>query len=345
MTKNKMNPLLTQPESLKIGKVFVGAKLCGSFQIQTAGLCHCYYNFNTRQPVPDWIDLQGPTTTDEGLFWSFAIRTYNPGHLFASLRFECDTGVAHWPISLDICEGDPVLGDIAICSSPFDHQSGYVLLKSLVRILNVLPLRIHCLDSLTEIGQLRPRTVVLHQTGLLKCNSDDVDLLRGLVDAGGNVLVLADEFYRGTTTAANRILVPFGLKMKQDGADEPGLSDEQRLQRRLNWQDRYERVDFVSGPSDVSGHPLTHGVKRVLWSRPCPVLCTGGSSIPLVKNPLDNDEYFAAVSKSMGYIVAIGNSLWSCLSSVGWPYDNDRLLANVLVGDNAESHLHWICRR
>jgi hypothetical protein len=29
-------------------------------------------------------------------------------------------------------------------------------------------------------------------------------------------------------------------------------------------------------------------------------------------------------------------SLWPHFSSVGWPYDNDRLLANALVGGDAD---------
>jgi hypothetical protein len=36
-----------------------------------------------------------------------------------------------------------------------------------------------------------------------------------------------------------------------------------------------------------------------------------------------------------GYVVAVGKSLWSGLSGVGWPYDNDRFLANLLVGGDA----------
>ena len=35
--------------------------------------------------------------------------------------------------------------------------------------------------------------------------------------------------------------------------------------------------------------------------------------------------------------MAVGNSLWSALSGVGWPYDNDRFLANILVGGDAEA--------
>ncbi len=121
----------------------------------------------------------------------------------------------------------------------------------------------------------------------------------------------------------------------QDGTEEPDITQEERMRRIVNWQQRYNRAD--SGPDEITLHPLTNGVKRVQWFRPCPVLCTGESAVPLIKNPADHKECFAAVSQSNGYIVAVGKSLWSGLSSVGWPYDNDRLLANLILGGDAES--------
>lgn len=66
-------------------------------------------------------------------------------------------------------------------------------------------------------------------------------------------------------------------------------------------------------------------------------MCINGTARPLIKNPADHTECFVAVAKPNGYVVALGKSLWSDLSSVGWPYDNDRLLANLLLGGDAES--------
>src|SRR5262249_25037931 len=152
-------------------------RISGSFQIMSAASCQDYYNLDTKQPVPGWLKLEHPTSMDQGLLWSFSIQTDRPGRLFASLRFECDTGVAICPISLDVKEGTPRSGDIVFCSSPFDHQTPYSLLESLVRILSALRARIHCVDSIAEIGQMRARTVVLHQLGLLRLNTDDVALL------------------------------------------------------------------------------------------------------------------------------------------------------------------------
>jgi hypothetical protein len=288
--------------------------------------------------VPDWIELKGPMTTgQQGLVWTFQIRTDKPGQFDTSVWFECDTGVGRCSISLEIKEQLPRLGDLVLCGSPFDCDTTHQSLSSLIRILGALSLRIHCLNAVSEIGELKPRSILLHQSGLLACKQDEVQVLRGLAGAGVNIIVLADEFYGGTTGAANRVLAPFGLRMKQDGTDEPGLTREERLRRILDWQARYEQIPFDAGPGHISAHPLTQGVKRLHWFRPCPVVCGDERGRPLVKNPADPQECFAAVAEPGGYVVAVGKSLWSGLSGVGWPYDNDRFLANLLVGGDAEA--------
>lgn len=272
-----------------------------------------------------------------GLAWTFRIGTDRPGQYLTSVAFLCDTGVGRCQVSLHIREGRPALGDLALCDSPFDCCTDDDALNSLVRILGALPLRAHYLNSVRELSDLQPRTIVLHQSGLLWCKPDGVDLLQRLAGAGTNILVLADEFYRGTTGGANRVLAPFGLRMKQDGSDQPGLTQEERVRRILDWQARYDRAPFDAGPEHLVVHPLTQGVNRLHWFRPCPVVCTKGAARPLIRNPADAEESFAAVAEPGGYVAAVGKSLWGALSSIGWPYDNDRFLANLLVGGDAET--------
>jgi hypothetical protein len=288
--------------------------------------------------VPDWIELKGPTpTSGQGLVWTFQVRTDKPGRYLTSVAFECDTGVGRCQISLEIKEGRPALGDLVLCSSPFNCSTTHETLIPLVRTLGALPLRTHCLSSLADLGDLQPKTIVLHQAGLLFSKPNELELLRSLAAAGANIVVLADEFFRGTTGAANRVLAPFGLRMKQDGRDEPGLTRQEKMQRILDWQARYEQVPFEAGPQEIAAHPLTQGVMRLHLFRPCPVVCTDGASHVLVRNPADASECFAAVTVPGGYVVAVGQSLWCALTRVGWPYDNDRFLANLLVGGDAEA--------
>jgi hypothetical protein len=236
-------------------------------------------------------------------------------------------------------EGAASLGDLAFCNSPFDDNTPYWLLKSLVRILNALPIRVHFLNSVWELEKVRPRTALLHQSSLVNANADHVNLVTGYVEQGMNVAILSDHFYRGTTAAANRILSRFDLQMKDDNPAELSIDSDGLARQIHKWPANLDRTDIISDASTVYPHRLTEGVRRVLWSQPCSVLCTGRLSAPLIRTPNTPDEYFAAMSSSNGCVIAVGNSLWSSLSSVGWPYDNDRLLANIFAADNAELHI------
>jgi hypothetical protein len=42
------------------------------------------------------------------------------------------------------------------------------------------------------------------------------------------------------------------------------------------------------------------------------------------------------VSEANGCVAAVCAPGWHCLPSVGWPSDNNRLLANLLVGGDAD---------
>jgi hypothetical protein len=205
--------------------------------------------------------------------------------------------------------------------------------------VNGLRFRVHWLDRLADLDGLEPVTLMLHGSGLTQASPSEIARLHHRVAGGLNVIVLADEFYKGTTRAANAVLAPFGLGIGQADALFAGASEEERIWRTQNWQLRYEWTPFDSQSNDVCPHPLTRKVARVHWFRPSPVSYAAATSFPLVKNPHDSSECFAAVAEPKGYVVAVGLSLWSALSAVGWPYDNDRLLANLLAGGDAESGL------
>lgn len=224
-------------------------------------------------------------TDQQGLAWHFQIRTDAPGEYTTCIAFDCNngSGVGLCWVSLDIKDrpllGDRNLGDrnagdrgdLVFCGSPFDCDTADESLQSLVRILSALPLRLHCLDSLaqlSELGELRPRTIVLHRDRLLACQEADVQLLHCLASDGVNILVLADESNRNMTAAANRILAPFGMQWKRDGTEEPGIAEEELLRRIVEWHSRYNRAPFDSTAAEIASHPLTQGLNRVRWSYP-----------------------------------------------------------------------------
>ena len=121
-----------------------------------------------------------------------------------------------------------------------------------------------------------------------------------------------------------------------DGRFLSGELREQRVRDRFHRADQavnQQRIE-VSTPAGAKlrGGPIAHRLERFASMSGQPL--TGARL--LVQNPADPEECFAAVSEPGGYVVAVGNSLWSAFSTVGWPYDNDRFLANPLVGGDAE---------
>jgi hypothetical protein len=156
-----------------------------------------------------------------------------------------------------------------------------------------------------------------------------------LATNGANIVILADEYFQGTTAVANQVLAPFGMQMKRIRDDGGTIGARAKRQHILEWQARYDQNPFECGANEIETHQLTRGVTRLHWWRPCPVICTGSANV-LVRNPANHDEYFAAVAGSEPYIVAVGTSLWSNFADVGWPFNNARFFANLLVGGDAE---------
>ena len=334
--------LQLQPDILALGRNYVGAKIRGSFQVLPANsaepICcrSCGPDACTRQPVPDWLELDGPyATPQEGLAWQWAIRTEKAGERLASLAIDCDTGTSGCQISLVLQDGEPSLGDIVFCQSPFSCWATGAEISALVRVLTGFDCRVHYVDGVKDIGGTRPRGIVLHGGGLLRAGPDERDMLDQLVREGTNLVVFADEFYRGTTTAGNALLSSCDMEFLSDGTDDPAMTREEKIRRISDWQQKY--TDARCLEQDIFTDALTSGVRRLHWFRPCPLLLKGSGSSPLVKHPSEPEKFLAAVSRRRGAVVAVGTSLVSSLARVGWPYDNDRLLANLLVGGDAEA--------
>jgi hypothetical protein len=272
------------------------------------------------------------------LFWKFRVATDIVGELGMRLCIECDTGTAVLYCFLDVREGDPRNGDVVWYDSPFDAFAGYDF-RPLARALAHLDFRTHYVEDLASLDAYLPRTVVLHQGGLMRSARPEAvsarEELHTLVRSGTNLILLADDFFAGTVPAANTVLQPYGIRFLISGADEEGLSRDEANDRVVSWQQRYHEA--VSAGEDVCPHPLMAGVKRLYWYPPSPLVCDAPNAVPLARNPAERAECFAAAARPGGYVVAIGLSLWGSLMHVGWPYGNDRLLANLLVGGDAEA--------
>jgi hypothetical protein len=347
--------LITEPERIDLGSVQKGSRLTGSFLIPRASSCLAPYCVDCggseeceKAAVPGWLMLDGPMLSRRGLLWRYDIHVDQPGPLSASLVVACDSGTARVQVSLDVRSSETLLGDLAICDSPFSYHVPYLHVRSLVRLLGALPFRIRCLESSAEIagGDFDDiKAIILHQTGLISVDFEQARYFRYLVDGGVRLVLFADHFYQGTAAAVNRIAGPLGLHMSGQENDLGDMDGSNKRRRMVEWSAQYERSPFVCCGREIAAHPLTNGVRRLMWDRPCPIFCNNALAMPLVRSPIQAQECFCALIPNVsngerGSVVVVGSSLVSSLASVGWPFDNDRLFANLVVGGDAESALH-----
>ena len=339
MAERARKSLRAQPSRVDFGRTATKSTLAGSFQIIGAGSCAdlaCHWEESGRplcldSSVPNWLHLDGPIRTGYGLEWSFRLDSNAPGFKEASLSFACDAGTAHVTLSADVRAGEPALGDLAFCDEPFDSTTEDASVFNLVRLLEGLDFRVHHLGSAGGLGTgavpSAPRTLLLHGSGLLDAAAHHLDVVRALPEAGTNLVVLADKFFQRTAEAADAVLRPWGFSFLK-GSERGARTAEALLRRDLK----------VCGPSETRPHPLTTGVRRTRWFRAWPIDCRAseGRAVPLITHPAHPGRCIVAAAKPNGYVVAVGTSLWGSLAGVGWPYANDRLLANLLAGGNAE---------
>jgi hypothetical protein len=133
------------------------------------------------------------------------------------------------------------------------------------------------------------------------------------LDAGGRVIVLANHFYHDTVMLANHLTEPHGVCLEDRECGE--------LLGDLECEHRH-----------ITAHPATEGVGRLHWYRPSPMVVKKPARV-LVHNPEQPGEGFVACAGLRQNLFVVGCSLLHSLVSPGWPYDNGRLLANLLAKD------------
>ncbi len=151
--------------------------------------------------------------------------------------------------------------------------------------------------------------VLLGCTGVFRLTDGDVTALRRFVEGGGRVIMTANHFFMGTVDKANKMLVPYGLRMKDE---EPR-----------------GRNQFDIGPESIAPCPFTEGVKALHFHRPSPteVLDVNRTFI-LVEGPADLGGCLLAYAKAGdGEVLGLSESLW-------WSWitkaDNAVLFGNLL---------------
>ena len=326
-----------QPFLIDFGTAYRNARLGGSFQmLDVSKLTGVVYDWEGSRPVygspepPAWAKVVGPhSTPHSGLWFEIRIDTGRVGFKWLRVRMEAGRRQGTFEVRALVRNGEPPRGDLVVCDEPCNAATLYPHATSLIRIVSELGMRVHHVSDLPRDWSTRPAALLLHGAGLIGAGRDRAKEVRELAEAGTNVVVLANDFYRGTVDAANAIVRPYGMDYRPSRW-RPPRSTGALVARNVH----------RSGPHEIARHPLCRGVRNLWWHRPTPIRCGGRSARPLVAVAGRTAEAFVACAKPKGYVVAVGSSLHSNLAGVGWPFDNDRLLANLLAGGDAEGAAH-----
>jgi hypothetical protein len=227
------------------------------------------------------------------------------------------------PVTATVIEKNPDATRVLVVETPFSrfstndasHFDAWLKLVKSAK-LDVSSLEVDPgLPVLRELDLSNFDVVLLGGMGVFAAREEDLEKLKTFVEAGGRVIVSADYFMRGTVEAANKFVVPLGLKM---------ADTEPRSGNSL--------VELAE--SEIPRHKLTEGVRKVTFFRPSPVAVEDSASgTILVQTPLDPELGLVALARfGKGDVVVLGTSLWWLwIASEGEAAaDNSRLLQSLL---------------
>ena len=228
------------------------------------------------------------------------------------------------PVSANVIEQDPDATRVLIVETPFCRfsTSNASIFEPWLKLVKDAKLDVSYLEMDPALPVLRDLdlsgfdVVLLGGTGIFSARDEDFEKLKPFVASGGRIIVTANYFFRGTVEAANRFVVPLGLKM----TDTEPRGDNSLVELE---------------ESDIPRHKLTTGVRKLKFFRPSPVTVEDPKAgTILVETPLDPQQGLVAVARSgKGDVVVLGTSLWWnwIASEPESGADNARLLQNLLT--------------
>lgn len=240
-----------------------------------------------------------------------SINTEHTGNYSGRIHIQLGNQRARVPISATVLQNEPDLTKVLIVESPFhrlstDDASVFRPLSNIAKSCQIdISYMRHIPKELSGFN-----VILLAEAGLLSV--ENYDLLNEFVDSGGRLILTGNYFFRGSVTNINSILECHGLYMEDR---EYGMAGE-ILEVDASYMD--------------SEDPLMHGIQNLAFHRPSPIKVNGKSiGKILVKNPLNDDEGFVAVSRNKGEVVVLGQSLW--WSWINRAEGNARLLQNMIT--------------
>jgi len=320
----------SQPDRITLGTVHAGATVEASVRVLIRG--DDFTGLEMKASPPPFLRVTQTRlgTQTYGALGSFvfcdvfvSLNTTKPGELDDKLTVRVGAKEIVIPVSAEIIEKNPDATRVLVVETPISrfstndasHFDAWLKLVKSAK-LDVSTLEVdHGLPVLRDLDLSNFDVILLGGTGIFSAKEEDLDKLKTFVESGGRVIVTANYFFRGTVEAANKFVVPLGLKMADT---EP-----------RNGNSLVELEE-----SDIPRHKLTEGVRKAKFFRPSPVTVEDAASgAILVQTPFDPEQGLVAVAcVGKGDVVVVGTSLW-------WRWigseeesgaDNVRLLQNLL---------------
>ncbi len=124
------------------------------------------------------------------------------------------------PVGATVRPQMPRLTRLLVVTTPFTRYStsDATLFNPWLDLVAGAPLDVHYLDArpgpvLARVNLKNFDLVLLGMNGLIDLTDSDVKLLRAFMERGGRTIVSASVSFVGTTEGANKLLVPYGLRM------------------------------------------------------------------------------------------------------------------------------------
>ncbi|HIE22601.1 MAG TPA: hypothetical protein EYP68_00020 [Candidatus Korarchaeota archaeon] len=306
------------PPWFDFGTVYVNSIISGSCRIENA-------NMISVKSHPNWIiiDREDPnfppsSTSGKGMF-EFHLDTSEAGSYSGNIVVETDAGDIEISVSVVVRDVPSPKLKMLVYLTPFHKYST----KDPTRFESLTDLMASNLINVSYVSRYiwgqkssagldvflqQYGIVLLDGYGVLQLSNEEIrNIFKNYVMNGGNLIICADYFYRGTVDIANLLINEFGLSMRDE---EYGHT-----------------VDITN----LAPHPLTEGVNELHMHRPSPIEVTSEGAIILARpSGVPESEGVIAISEQgEGTILVIGSSLWwfSFLFR-GREYDNSKILAN-----------------
>jgi hypothetical protein len=302
-------PGQVQPDRISFGTVHVGATVEASFMVLTPGKDA---KMKLEVTVPNFVKvLRTNTDTQEyGPGNSFVrgsveitMDTTKVGNLQGQISATLGPTMATVPVSALVKPQRADLMRLLVVETPFEKystQDGSAF-KPWTDLVAASPWDVSYLlctrgqPVLPNLDVAKSDAVLLGPEAVHSLSSDDVKRVRSFVEAGGLVLVAANSFFVGSPAQANKVLMPYGLEMRD--------------------KERHLGSDNLTlGKADLDPQIVKAGIESNHFFRASPVAINNGIAgralVRAVNVGQPGDAFVATAKGGRGNVVAIGQSLW-----------------------------------